>query len=67
MDNLDARIALARTHVEDGRRIVERQRIRVASGLLPEPDASKLLEAFERSLAIFEEDLRRLLAEKNPN
>jgi len=64
MGNLDEAIALARKHVEEGRRIVERQRKLVAerrSG----PDGLALLRSFERSLEIFEGDLDRLLKQQD--
>jgi hypothetical protein len=54
------RIALAQDHVTKGRRIVARQRqliveIRARGG--DSENAEDLLGAFERSLAIFEDDL----------
>jgi len=64
MTKLDEAISLARRHVEEGRRIVERQRKLIAekrSGF----DATDLLKTFERSLEIFEGDLERLLRERN--
>ena len=63
MSDLDHRIASARQHIEDGRRIVARQRELEAS---PHSDteAASLLATFEQSLAIFERDLERLLAEQ---
>ena len=57
---LDRRIALAIAHVENGRRIIERQRKIVADGLTGK-GGRDLLETFERSQAIFETDLAELL------
>jgi len=64
MRNLDETIALARRHVEEGRRIVERQRKLIAAKRVG-PDAADLLKTFERSLEIFEGDLARLLQDKD--
>jgi hypothetical protein len=61
-DDLDERIAHARRHVQDGRRIVERQRIRVAEGHAAE--ALQLLRLFEQTQVIFEADLARLLDQR---
>jgi len=61
MWNLDEAISMARRHVEEGRRIVERQRAKKRAGF----DATDLLKTFERSLEIFEGDLERLLRERN--
>jgi hypothetical protein len=64
-------LSLARQHVIDGRRIVERQRKlvrqREAHGF-DAVEARQTLEVFERTLAIFEEHLRALegSAEKEP-
>jgi outer membrane protein TolC len=61
--NLDAQIEQARRHVEDGRKIVERQRKRVAAGVAV-PSAAELLQQFEQTQAIFEHDLARLINER---
>lgn len=61
--HLDALIATATRHVVEGRRIVEQQRQRVASGGFS--GAEDLLETFETSLAIFEGDLERLLKQRD--
>lgn len=55
------RIEQARQHVIAGRRIVHRQRERMARGEVKGLDAQRLLQTFETSLKIFEEDLARLL------
>ena len=52
------------SHVEEGRRIVERQRARVAIGWAGS-NALELLATFEQSQAIFEQDLDRLLKERD--
>ncbi|TKV78939.1 hypothetical protein FDV58_24890 [Bradyrhizobium elkanii] len=66
MTTLDEKIALAKKHVEDGRRIVASQRERIASGkTYNEAEARELLEQFERVQAIFDSDLKRLLATRN--
>jgi hypothetical protein len=58
---VEDRLARARRHVEEGRRIVWRQYLLVArekrSGRNTEASEA-LLRTFERSLAIFEADLR---------
>jgi hypothetical protein len=64
MGNLDEAIALARKHVEEGRRIVERQQKLVAENRSG-PDGFALLKTFERSLEIFEGDLDRLLKQQH--
>ena len=64
MRNLDDQIASATRHVENGRRIVQRQRERIASGTAA-PGAHELLRTFEQSQAIFEEDLARLIKERD--
>ena len=63
MPNLDDMIAVATRHVVEGRRIVERQRERIASKKASF-DGHLLLKTFEQSLAIFEADLARLLEER---
>ena len=63
MPNLDDMIAVATRHVEQGRRIVARQRQRVASANAS-LDGHLLLKIFEQSLAILEADLARLLEER---
>jgi hypothetical protein len=64
MRDLDALIELAKRHVEAGREIVARQRDLIASGRVA-LGAAELLEAFERSQAIFEDDLARFLKERD--
>ena len=64
MRNLEEAIALARRHVEEGRRIVEQQRKLIAEKRLG-PDAADLLKTFERSLEIFEADLAKLRQDKD--
>ncbi len=64
MPSLDTRIALAERHVKEGRRVVEQQRLRVASGASRGLLSRSLLATFERSLALFEQDLARLLRER---
>ena len=59
--NLDERIERARHHVELGRRIIARQRKRIVDGSA----AADLLETFEQSKTIFEEDLARLLRDRD--
>jgi hypothetical protein len=63
MPNLDDMIAVATRHVQQGRRIVERQREMVAAGKAS-LDGHLLLKTFEQSLVIFEADLARLLEER---
>jgi hypothetical protein len=65
MDPYIDRRALAREHVNKGRRIVVRQRqliheIQARGGDIE--DAEALLSTFRRSLALFEDDLARLKA-----
>jgi len=53
-------LEIARQHVIDGRKIVERQRAlvdRLRKGGHNTQDAARTLDMFERSLAIFEEHL----------
>jgi hypothetical protein len=64
MSQHDEQIAVAQRHVADGRRIVEWQRLRVASGKGNAAEARKLLAVFEESQSIFEDDLAHLLEEK---
>ncbi|KRR10767.1 hypothetical protein CQ12_39995 [Bradyrhizobium jicamae] len=59
--NLDNRIEQAKRRVEQGRRIIARQRKRIVDGSA----AADLLETFEQSQTIFEEDLARLLRERD--
>ena len=66
MANLDDAIAMATRHVEEGRRIVERQRKLIAEER-GGADANDLLRTFERSLEIFEGDLDRLISERDIN
>jgi hypothetical protein len=61
---LDKRIEQAMRHVLRGRQIVERQRNRARSAS-PPPGAVELLAQFERSQAIFEDDLARYLEERD--
>jgi hypothetical protein len=66
MDSYADRLTLAERHVREGRAVVERQREIVAKQIAAGRDATTsrlLLEQFERSLAIFEDDLAALLAE----
>lgn len=66
MPTLDEQIAIAKKHVEDGRRIVARQRERIAMGTsYNEAEAQELLEMFEQAQALFESALKRLLALRN--
>ena len=64
MNDLNGQIEVATRHVEQGRRIVEQQRKRIAEGGAG-PGAMELLKTFEQSLAIFEADLARLLRERD--
>ncbi|WP_141688411.1 hypothetical protein [Bradyrhizobium paxllaeri] len=64
MRDLNEKIEQAKRYVAKGRRVVERQRQRIASGTAA-PGASELLATFEQSQAIFEEDLARLLKERD--
>ncbi len=60
------RLALAERHVSDGRRIVARQRAFIASRKEAghdTRDAEALLDQFERTLEIFEEDHLYIRAE----
>jgi|tagenome__1003787_1003787.scaffolds.fasta_scaffold20872342_1 hypothetical protein len=63
MRNLQDLIVVATRHVADGRRIVQWQRDLIASGTKL-PGAINLLARFERSQAIFEDDLDRLLKKR---
>ncbi|WP_029085108.1 hypothetical protein [Bradyrhizobium sp. th.b2] len=68
MSTLDDQIKSAEQHVQDGRRIVAQQRERIASGKsFNEAKALELLHTFERTLAILEADLARLLADRDSN
>jgi hypothetical protein len=60
MTSLDQNIAVAVRHVDQGRRIVEAQKKRMAKGA-DGSNSEQLLKTFEASLAIFEEHLTRLL------
>jgi hypothetical protein len=64
MRNLHDLIEIATRHVEDGRRIVQRQRDLVASGTTL-PGALDLLATFARSQSIFEDDLARFVKERD--
>jgi hypothetical protein len=58
---------MAFRHVFDGRRIVARQRERVerlARNGLDTTEAKRTLDLFARTLNIFEDDLRQILADK---
>jgi hypothetical protein len=66
MNDLDDRIALAERHVVAGRRIVARQRERIARGEVFGTAALDLLAAFEQTQEIFEADLLRLLDLRPP-
>jgi hypothetical protein len=62
---VDDRITLAARHVSEGQRIVAAQKDlieRLKVGGRDIAEAQRLLHAFEHSLAIFEDDLRRLEA-----
>ena len=65
MASLDQQIELAWRHVIEGRRIVAAQRARMASGQVDGEDAQQLLASFEQSLEIFEQDLARLLRQRD--
>ena len=68
MPDLDGRIAMARRHVEGGLDILDRQRrlIELRHALkLDVAAAEDLLDRFEASQAIFEDDLFRLLKERD--
>jgi hypothetical protein len=56
---LDEKIAMAQRHVEDGRRVIERQRALVAR--IGSQTSVDLLAVFERTQGIFEADLADLL------
>lgn len=64
MAPLDIRIAQAHRHVEDGRRILLRQRELIAGGSAPS-GAEELLYLFERTQKIFEDDLARVIEERD--
>ena len=58
------RVAIARARVDEGRRIVRRQREMIATHTADGKDieeAQRLLDTFERSLVILEDDLDELL------
>lgn len=65
MASLDQLIELAEPHALEGRRIVATQRERIASGQADGESAQQLLLSFEQSLEIFEQDLARLLAQRD--
>ena len=65
MASLDQHIEMAQRHVLEGRRIVTAQRLRIIRGEVDGDDAHRLLANFERSLEIFEQDLARLLAQRD--
>jgi hypothetical protein len=57
----------AKRHVEDGQRVVDRQRTLIARQKVLGHDtqmSERLLAAFERSQVIFESDLARIRAEQ---
>jgi len=61
---VETRLAMAERHVREGRRTIERQRELIASQTARRVDtvaSEALLQSFERSLAIFEDDLRRIV------
>jgi hypothetical protein len=60
MRDIDQLIELAMRHVKSGRQIVERERELIASGRIA-PGAVELLATFEKTQAIFEDDLGRFL------
>jgi hypothetical protein len=65
-DGLLNKLALAERHVLDGRKIVERQHAFISARKQAGHvtfDAELLLDQFERTLAIFEEDYRAIRAE----
>jgi len=64
----ETKLAMASRHVAEGRRVVERQRALISSQRKAGLDTSaseKLLNLFESTQAIFEDDLRA--AERNEN
>jgi predicted DNA-binding WGR domain protein len=61
---LEDNIAMAQRHVDAGRRILQRQRVLIAQGTAG-PDGLALLKSFERSQEIFEDDLNRLIRERD--
>lgn len=63
MTDLEAHIEMARRHVAEGRRIVKSQHQRMAEGKAGQ-DGEDFLNTLEQSLAIFEDDLQRLLKER---
>jgi hypothetical protein len=65
MFHISERLALARRHVARGRQIVERQQEIVRNSCLNTDEAVQLLALFEKTQAIFEEDLDRLLLESS--
>ena len=61
---MDRTLSLAQQHVTEGRRIVERQREIARQHEVDGRDAERaeaVLDAFERTLAIFEEHLRSMM------
>jgi len=63
----ETRLAQSARHVAEGKRIVARQRELVAKGKAAGHDtfnAERLLDQFERTLAIFEDDLRAIQAKQ---
>jgi hypothetical protein len=65
MFHISERLGLARRHVARGRQIVERQQEIVRNSGLNTKEAVQLLALFEKTQAIFEEDLDRLLRESS--
>jgi len=64
----ESKLAQAARHVAEGRRIVDRQRALVArlkEAGLDAFNAKDLLGQFERTLAVFEDDLRRFTRENS--
>lgn len=67
MSTWQERYHLACRHVAGGRQVIDRQRAiinRQRAHALDSRDAERLLEAFERSQAIFEDDLDRVWQER---
>ena len=63
----ESKLAQATRHVAEGRRIVAQQRERVARLKASGRDTTRseeLLDQFERTLAIFEDDLKAIQGEK---
>jgi hypothetical protein len=66
VDALFRKLARAERHVLDGRKVVERQRAFISARKEARHDTSyaeKLLDTFERTLAVFEENYRAVRTE----